>query len=113
MKLLKISLIYMLIASTLAGPQGLRLGVDDEHQGRVEGQGVRDTPIRMKRQAKEMRIIGGKDVPAGIYTFFAQFTRGCGGSLIASDMLLTVAHVSCLISHCLYLFATRRPPVSH
>lgn len=98
MKIFTIVLMAMLAASTLARPRGLRLGVDDQQQERMEGLGVTETPIAMKRKAKETRIIGGEDVPAGIFPFFAQFALGCGGSLIASDMLLTAAHVSCLIS---------------
>jgi hypothetical protein len=79
--ILTIVLITMLAGSTLARPQGLRLGVDDRQQERVEDQGVTS-------------IVGGEDVPSGVFPFFAQFTLGCGGSLIASDMLITVAHVS-------------------
>ncbi|CAB9496994.1 Coagulation factor IX (Fragment) [Seminavis robusta] len=59
-------------------------------------------PQRTRRQTdaeKEARIVGGHDVPAGDFTFFAQFTLGCGGSLIASDMLLTVAHCAELVSN--------------
>ena len=36
--------------------------------------------------------MGGQDVPAGKYPFMAEMEKGCGASLIAPDMLLSVAH---------------------
>jgi hypothetical protein len=70
MKLFIIVLITMLAASTLARPQGLRLGVDDRRQERVEDQGVTEIQIAQERKAKENRIVGGEDAPAGVYPFY-------------------------------------------
>jgi hypothetical protein len=38
------------------------------------------------------RIVGGTGAPQGKYPYFVQWARGCGASLIHSDMLLTAAH---------------------
>jgi Trypsin len=39
------------------------------------------------------RIVGGEDVEMGDnYTWFADWHKGCGGSLIAPDIVLTAAH---------------------
>lgn len=40
----------------------------------------------------EERIIGGATVNAGKYPFFVQWNRGCGGTLIHKDLVLTAAH---------------------
>lgn len=40
-------------------------------------------------------IIGGQNAVSGDYPYFAHFeTPGCGGSLIAPDLVLTAGHVS-------------------
>ena len=95
MKIITFVLLAKLAASSSARSHGLRHRLDNLH-GRLEDS---TTPTIMQRQAKEMRIVGGEDVPAGVFPFFVQFTLGCGGSLIASDMVLTVAHVSTLIAN--------------
>jgi secreted trypsin-like serine protease len=38
------------------------------------------------------RIVGGTGAPQGKYPYFVQWDRGCGASLIHSDILLTAAH---------------------
>lgn len=40
-------------------------------------------------------IIGGQNAVSGDYPYFANFeSPGCGGSLIAPDLVLTAGHVS-------------------
>jgi len=41
------------------------------------------------------RIVGGNTVTPGAFPFFAQWMKGCGGSLIHDDVVLTAGH--CLI----------------
>ena len=41
--------------------------------------------------SQEARIIGGKNAVPGKYEYFVQLERGCGGSLISPDMLITAA----------------------
>lgn len=45
----------------------------------------------------DMRIIGGQNAPSEKYPFIVLFSQGCGGSMIAPDMVLTVAHCADLI----------------
>lgn len=41
-------------------------------------------------------IIGGEEAVSGDYPYFVHYQKpGCGGSLIAPDIVLTAAHVSC------------------
>ena len=40
----------------------------------------------------ESRIIGGTPVADNAYPFFVQWNRGCGGTLIDTDLVLTAAH---------------------
>jgi len=38
------------------------------------------------------RIVGGDQVEAGQYPFFVQMNNGCGGALVAPDIILTAGH---------------------
>lgn len=40
----------------------------------------------------ESRIVGGRAAAPGAFPFFVQWSRGCGGSLIHSDLVLSAAH---------------------
>ena len=45
-------------------------------------------------EVPQTKIMGGTDVPANKYPFFAWWDESCGAVLVAPDMLLSSAHVS-------------------
>jgi secreted trypsin-like serine protease len=51
--------------------------------------------ISLSETVDRSLIIGGKNAVSGDYPYFAHFdSPGCGGSLIAPDLVLTAGHVS-------------------
>jgi len=50
------------------------------------------TSVGQQQPQPQSRIIGGSDASAGEFPFVAEFELGCGGSLIAPSVILSVAH---------------------
>ncbi len=50
--------------------------------------------ISVSETADRSLIIGGQNAAPGDYPYFAHYYPGCGGSLIAPDLVLTAGHVS-------------------
>ena len=44
------------------------------------------------RRTQDSRIVGGNQAPKGKYPYFVQWERGCGASLIHTDIILSAAH---------------------
>jgi trypsin len=59
--------------------------------GRVSGSGNRDHAEELVKSVQS-RIVGGTAASSGEYKFFASWDIGCGGSLIAPNIILTAAH---------------------
>lgn len=77
----------------------------DNHLTRIKDRGLRgllDDDIQI-----ESRIVGGTDVPVEEYPFFVQW-NGCGGSLIASDLVLTAAHCNVIQSQNIRVGSSRK-----
>jgi hypothetical protein len=66
---------------------------DEANIGRaVNTRGVYNEVNDKGKDENESRIIGGEDVPWGTYPFFVEWDRGCGGTLIHNDLVLSAAH---------------------
>ena len=83
------------MALTTTGQSSLRYGVgttNHNHNHIAKKQQHRNTQMNVNSTE---RIVGGSDVTSpAAYPFFADWWRGCGGSLVAPDMVLTAAHAS-------------------
>ena len=67
----------------------------EQHQPPTEPFPFNQSTSILSRNLQEDRIVNGQDAHgARDFPFFAQWFRGCGGSLIHSDIILTAAHVS-------------------
>ena len=50
------------------------------------------TPTAVARPTAHASVVGGGSVPPGAYPWIVAMSRGCGGSLIAPDRILTAGH---------------------
>jgi secreted trypsin-like serine protease len=58
----------------------------------MNGIGRVSNDVRNRDLSPQSRIVGGTAASNGEYKFFASWDVGCGGSLIAPNMILTAAH---------------------
>jgi trypsin len=98
MKRTIVATVTLLLSSQLCAAKGRRLRghLPESHR---DQRNLFRTKHRQRKVQEEhnTRIIGGQGAPAGKYPYIAEFELGCGGSLIAPDMILTVAHCAQLV----------------
>ena len=58
----------------------------------MNGIGRVSDDVRNRDLSVQSRIVGGTAASSGEFNFFASWDVGCGGSLIAPNMILTAAH---------------------